>query len=135
MSLVAAFSSLNWLAVLVAWVAHVVINLAWFMPPLFGRAWEQLTGKEMKPAPQWIPAGFAAHLVCIIGLAVILRLANAATALEGIAAALLAWLCFVVTLETGELVWEKIPFRLFLIRIGAQLVGFSLAGVILAVWR
>jgi hypothetical protein len=135
MSLATAFLSLNWLAVLVVWIGHVVLNLVWYLPPLFGRAWVELTGKEMKPAQQWIPAGIAAHLVCVIGLAVVVRLANAATLLAGIAAALVAWLGFVVTLEAGELVWEKIPFKLFLIRIGAQLVAFGLAGAVLAVWR
>jgi len=135
MSLTTAFLNLNWLAVVVVWIAHVVLNLVWYLPPLFGRAWVELTGKEMKPATQWIPAGFAAHLVCVLGLAVIVNLANATTVIAGIAAALVAWLGFVVTLEAGELVWEKIPFKLFLIRIGAQLVAFGLAGAILAIWR
>jgi hypothetical protein len=35
----------------------------------------------------------------------------------------------------GELVWEKIPFRLFLIRLGDQLLTLSLAGAILALWH
>ena len=38
-------------------------------------------------------------------------------------------------LEIGELIWEKIPFKLFLIRIGNQLVGFIITGIILAVWQ
>lgn len=42
---------------------------------------------------------------------------------------------FVVTLETGELIWEKIPPKLFLIRIGNHLVALGLAGIILAIWR
>jgi hypothetical protein len=45
------------------------------------------------------------------------------------------WLGFVVTLEVGELIWEKIPFRLFAIRIGNHLVALGIAGAILAVWR
>ena len=40
-----------------------------------------------------------------------------------------------MTLEVGELIWEKIPVRLFLIRIGNHLVALGIAGAILAVWR
>ncbi len=64
-----------------------------------------------------------------------MNLAGAASILDGMLVAGIAWLRFVVTLETGELVWEKIPFKLFLIRVGNQLVSLCVAGAILAVWR
>jgi hypothetical protein len=67
--------------------------------------------------------------------AVIVNLANATTVMGGITVGVLVWIGFVVTLEIGELIWEKIPFKLFMIRVGNQLVGLSLAGIILAVWR
>lgn len=135
MSLSTAFANLNWLAVLVAGVLHIVVSLIYFQPIFFGNAWVQLTGKEMKPAAKWMPAGVLAHLVCVLVLAIIVNLARATTVLEGIGVAILLWLGFIVTLEAGELVWEKIPFKLFLIRIGDHLLTLSLAGAILAVWR
>jgi len=49
--------------------------------------------------------------------------------------ALLVWGGFVITIEIGELVWEKIPFRLFLIRVGEHLVALCAAGAILGVWH
>ena len=135
MSVWSAISNINWLAVLVCWVMHVVVSLAWFQPVFFGKAWVRLSGKEMKPATQWIPVGFLAHLVCIIALAVIVNLANATTVLEGVALGLLVSIGFVGAMLAGELVWEKIPFKLFLIRLGDQLLTLSLAGVILSIWR
>ena len=48
---------------------------------------------------------------------------------------LLAWIGFVVPMESGELVWEKIPFRLFLLRTGNQLVGMAASGFILGAWQ
>lgn len=135
MSLWSAISNINWLAVLVCWVMHVLVSLAWFQPVFFGKAWVRLSGKEMKPATQWIPVGFLAHLVCIIALAVIVNLANATTVLEGVALGLLVSIGFVGAMLAGELVWEKIPFKLFLIRLGDQLLTLSLAGVILSIWR
>ena len=135
MSILTAISGINWLAVLVAWIAHVVMSLVWFQPPLFGKAWVELSGKELKPATQWFPAGLAAHLVCVLGLAVIVNLANATTLVEGAALGLMVSICFIGAMLAGELVWEKIPFKLFLIRLGDQVLTLCLAGMLFAIWR
>ena len=135
MLLTSGFLAINPLAVLVAGIAHMVMNLIWFMPKLFGNAWAALTGKEMKATPGWMALGFVGHQVIALALAVIVNLANATTVAGGIALGVLVWIGFVVTLEVGELIWEKIPFKLFLIRVSGHLVALSLAGIILAVWR
>jgi len=135
MSLTGSLSDLNLLAVFVAGVAHMVTGLIWYTPRLFGNAWAELTGKDLKPARQWLVAGIIGHQVIALALAVIVCLADATTVAGGIAVAALVWLGFVATLEVGELIWEKIPFRLFLIRIGNHLVALGIAGAILAVWR
>lgn len=75
----------------------------------------------------WEPLAFV--------LAFLINLAGITTLIGGIAIGVLIWVGFIVTLEIGELVWEKIPFRLFLLRIGNHLVALSIAGSILAVWR
>lgn len=135
MSLTASLTGINLWAVLVAGIAHTVIGLIWFMPKLFGNSWVELTGKEMKPAGQWIPAGLIGHQVMAFVLAMIVNLANVRNVTGGILVGILVCLGFMATLEVGELIWEKIPFKLFLIRVGNQLVGLSSAGAILAVWR
>ena len=135
MSLAIWFSGINLLAVIVAGVAHMVTGIIWFRPQLFGRAWTEDTGKDLVPARQWLIAGVVGHQVIALALAVIVNLAGATTAAGGIAVAALVWLGFVVTLEVGELIWEKIPVRLFLIRAGNHLVALSIAGAILAAWR
>lgn len=135
MSILSAISNINWWAVLVAWVVHVVLSLVWYQPFLFGKAWVKLSGKEMDPAKKWFPVGLLAHLVCIFGLAVIINLANATTIIEGIALGFMVSICFIGAMLAGELVWEKIPFQLFLIRLGDQILTICLAGVILALWR
>jgi hypothetical protein len=125
----------NLLAVLVAGVSHMVTGLVWFQPRNFGNAWARLTGQELKPAKQWIAAGIIGHQVIALVLAMIVYLANATTAAEGAIVGILVWIGFVVTLEIGELIWEKIQFKLFMIRIGNHLAALTIAGVILAVWR
>lgn len=135
MSLSVAFAGLNWWAVLVAWIAHVAVSIVWFQPALFGKAWVRLTGKDLEPAVPWIPAGIVAHFACVLGLAVIVRLAGAVTLLDGIVIGSFVSVCFMGALLAGELVWEKIPFRLFLIRVGDQILTAGIAGAVFAVWR
>ena len=135
MSLTIALSDVNLLAVFVAGVAHMVTGIVWFSPKLFGNAWAELTGKDLEPAKRWLVAGILGHQVIALALAVLVRLAGATTAAGGLAVAVLVWAGFVVTLEIGELIWEKIPFRLFAIRIGNHLVALGIAGVILALWQ
>jgi hypothetical protein len=135
MSLTTSIANINWLAVIVLWIAHAAISLAWFSPAVFGKAWVRLSGKEMKPAVKWIPVGFFAHLVCVFALALLVNLAGATTFMDGLALGLLTSIGFIGAMLGGELVWERIPFRLFLIRIGDQLLTLGLAGAILALWR
>ncbi len=135
MPIVDAFQGLDPLAVLVAAVAHMLTGLVWFHARLFGPTWSALTGQELKPAFRWVPAAALGHLAIAVVLGIIVRLAGATTVPGGMAVGALVWLGFVVTLETGELVWEKIPLGLFGLRIGNHLVALALAGAILAVWR
>jgi len=129
------FSGINYLAVLVACIVHVVTGLIWFRPELFGNEWSKLTGKELKPAKQWLIPGLIGHLLMVFVLVVLIKLANAGSGFGGMGIALLAWIGFVVPLESGELVWEKIPFKLFLLRTGNQLIGMALSGFILGAWQ
>jgi Kef-type K+ transport system membrane component KefB len=128
-------SDINFVAVLVAGFVHMATGLIWFSTSVFGRQWMELTKQEMKPAQRWIPAAVIGHLLIALVLAIVVHLANATTVLEGFAIGVLIWIGFVVTLEIGELVWEKIPFKLFMIRIGNHFVALGLAGAILADWR
>jgi hypothetical protein len=61
MLLTSSFLDINLLAVLVAGITHMVTGLIWFMPKLFGNAWAELTGKELKPASRWLAVGIIGH--------------------------------------------------------------------------
>ncbi len=52
------------------------------------------------------------------------------TIVDGIVVGILLWGGFIVTLEAGELIREKNPFRLYAIRIGNHLVAMIVAGAI-----
>jgi Protein of unknown function (DUF1761) len=128
-------TDINLYAVFVAWIVHIVTGLIWFQPGIFGKEWSKLTGKEIKPATNWIIPGFVGHLIMIFVLVIIIKLANINNGSGGLLVGLLCWIGFIVPMETGELVWERIPFRLFLIRIGNQFIGIAISGFILGAWQ
>jgi hypothetical protein len=129
------FSDINYLAVLVACIVHIVIGLIWFRPELFGKEWSRLTGLDLNPAKKWLIPGLIGHLLMVFVLVILIKLTNSTTGLSGMIIGLLTWIGFVVPLESGELVWEKIPFRLFLLRTGNQLIGIAVSGFILGAWQ
>jgi len=127
--------NVNVLAVIVAGLIHIVYGLVWYSNFLFGKAWTELTGQEMKPAPAWMAPTALGHLAAAYVLAVIINLANAGTLAAGAGVGLMVALGFFVPIQLGELTWEKIPVKLFLIRCGFHLSAMALIGAILAVWR
>jgi hypothetical protein len=129
------FTNINLLAIFTAWIIHIIMGLIWFRPEIFGNEWTRLTGKELKPASKWIIPGFIGHLLMILVLVVLIKLTHSTDGLSGSLIGLLAWIGFIVPMETGELVWEKIQFRLFLLRVGNQFIGMVVAGFILGAWQ
>jgi hypothetical protein len=129
------YSDINLYAVFVAWIIHVGMGLLWFQPKLFGNKWSELTGQQLKPASKWIVPGFLGHLIMILVLAVLIDHTRSNSGCGGLLIGLLAWIGFIVPMEIGELVWEKIPFKLFLIRTGNHLIGMAVSGFILGAWR
>jgi hypothetical protein len=130
-----ALSTINLLAVLVAALAHTVIGLVWFQSWFFGRKWVELAKASLNPAAKWLPAGLIGHVVMAFVLAMIIKLAHATTFWGGALVGIIVCVGFMATLEIGELIWEKIPFKLYLIRVGNQLLGLAVMGGILAIWQ
>jgi hypothetical protein len=126
---------INLLAVLVAGICHMAVGLVWFQRALFGRAWTVLTKQELKPAVRWIVPGFFGHILIAFALAALIVVASVTTIVGALLVGVFVWLCFVVTLEIGELIWEKIPVQLFLMRVGNHLVALSAASLVLAIWK
>jgi hypothetical protein len=129
------WTDINLWAVLVSGLANIIICLVLYLPKIFGNTWMKLTGKDLNPVRQWMALGIFGHLINALVLAVIITVFNATTMLQGLEIVFMVWLGFFIPLEAGELVWDKIPFRLFLLRVGVLLVSECVTGFILVIWR
>lgn len=54
-------------------------------------------------------ASLLGHMAIALVLALIVVVANASTVIEGVLVGVLVWIGFVVTLEPGEMISERIP--------------------------
>ena len=132
MTIFSAFKTLNPLAVLVALISHFIVGIVWYS--VFDKAYKKYRGMERGPEKKWLAAGIVAHVFYTIALAVIINLAKATTVLEGLMIGLMVSIGFIGTMLINELAYMKIPFRLFLLKFGDEVVSLCLAGIILAIW-
>ena len=140
---------LNWLAIVAAVIANVVIGFLWY-GPLLGNAWM----REMGMAPDFKPDAallkrsmllmIASALLSAVVLAYAIELCrpsswdagdDASNAMYALMVALGAWIGFYVPLLLSGVAWENRSWKLFGINAGYHLVVLLAAGTILAHWR
>ena len=132
----------NYLAVVVAAIAHFIIGGLWY-GVLFGNKFVELIGwspeklKAMEshnPTKQMVIA-FLTGLLLVYILAHFVHYTGARTAIDGLQTAFWLWLGFVATTQLSTVVFEERPLGLYLLNVGYEFVGCAVAGIILAVWR
>ena len=132
----------NWLAVIVAAIAHFIVGGLWY-GLIFGNkfleliAWtpEQIKQMESRNPAKPLVLAFLTAVILVYVLAHFIQYVKAKTPLEGIQTAFWLWLGFVATTQLSTVIFEQRHVGLYLLNIGYQLVACSIAGVILAVWR
>jgi hypothetical protein len=134
------YSTINYLAVLVAAIAGFVLGGAWFAPPVFGTAWlkalgkkkEDMCGGSAKKAmvitaiTTWVTAYVLAVLIVGLGIT---------TAMGGAIAGLSIGVGIVATGSYSDSLFCSWPFRLILIQAGHRVASLALMGAILAAWH
>ncbi len=130
--------TINYLAVLVAAVASMVVGFIWY-GPLFGKVWMGLTGKRPEDAKgpdamRGYAVSFIAALITAYILSHLVDYAGAKTYQEGAVAGFWVWLGFVATTMGVNYVFSGKPLKLYLIDAGNQLVSIAVMGAIVAAW-
>ena len=137
--------SLNWLAILVAAVATMVLGFIWYSPLLFAKAWTREMGydpndkakmDEMRKSAGPAYAGsLFASLLTAFTLALILHGMQAQSLHFGLMASFHIWLGFVATVQFTGALFAKQSMKLFAINTGYQLLCYLVMGAILVLWK
>ena len=130
-------SQINWLAVLLAFIASMAIGFVWYMPAVLGNRWMAAIGKTEEDlknigggAGIWVPMVVAAALTAIL-LAVLISKLGLDNAVAG------GWFALVLALvfrAGGHVIHNGFagrPAAVTLIDSGHDLVAMTVAGAII----
>ena len=135
------FSSINWLAVLVAAIAYFSLGAIWFSKPVFGARWIALhkinmDDPEVKKGVGAIMFGsFLLMLLATIGLAILVARFHFHEAISGIKLGLFTGICFASTAISVTYLYIKKPLASHFIDNLYHVVGQVIAAIILCVWK
>ena len=131
----------NYLAILIAAIAHFLLEAGWYS--YFQQPWLEGTGRTREwlmspaannPALQYGVALIAAALTAA-AISCVTQLTGSQTALGGIKAGALLWCGFVIPTWATEYVFEVRPLSLLGINTGVWLVGMLIMGAIVGAWK
>ncbi|SDF30554.1 Protein of unknown function [Lentzea fradiae] len=133
---------LNWFAVVVATIAYFALGVVWYAEYAFGRAWQRASGWDLSPPEK---VGVTTVLVplgtCFV-LTLVTAMLGAASGTDNIMEGILLGLVIGVGIAlpvrfvTGAHDMTKpAPMTFAAIGAGYHVVGLSLAGAILGLWR
>lgn len=135
----------NFWAVLASAVLAMVVGAVWY-GPLWGKLWLEVSGAteaDMARREEMMRETNALYLIqfalTVVQLYVLSWfVASAWDAWDGMKAALLIWLGFVMPTIAGLAMWNAKPRKarlvLFALSAGYQLVCFLMFGIILSIW-
>ena len=133
-------TGVNYLAVLVAGVAYMIVGALWYSPALFGNAWMKGIGKTKEQiTKEFSPVRYVwailTSLIAAYGIARVLSYTGATTIVDAVLISVMAGVCFVLTSLWVNDSFEGRPKSLTLINVFYHLVGFVVVGVIIGAWR
>lgn len=116
------------------------LGAGWYSPVLFAKPWMALLGiKKGESTKKSLLAGMISSLIGDLLLSFVLAhvvlWSGAPTFSWGALVGFICWLGFFAAPNFPQSIYEKRPFKLFVINSGYWLVGLILAGGLLAVWH
>jgi hypothetical protein len=133
--------SVNLVAVLVAAVVAEIVGFLWY-GPLFGKAWQKLSGvtpKQLADAKKKgmgksFLMGFISVLVMTYVVAVFIGLAGAQSITNAVIVAFWIWLGFIATTTLGSVLWEFKPGKLWWLNNVFNIINLEIIAIILVMW-
>lgn len=133
---------MNYLAILVAAIATMVLGFLWY-GPLFGKPWMKLAGLTTEKISEMKKKGMTktymvsmlASLIMAYVLSFFVSSVGADTAVAGTVVGLWVWVGFVATTMINDVLFLNKSVNLYSINTGYQLVSLLIMGAILGVWK
>lgn len=125
---------MNWLAIIIAAIANMVIGFLWYGTWAFGKSWITLSGRQMgegmQPGPLYALTIVAA-LVQAIAMSWFVAETGATSGAAGALVGLFAGLGFVATAMFAEVLFAGRHPRLFAITAGYSILALVVQGMII----
>ncbi len=132
------FSSLNWLAVIVATLVYFILGAIWYSPILFGNVWMKLRNLSKEtmddPNPIIYLYSFILQFIAVLSLALFMTAMDIESAGNGSLIGFGAGAGFVFTLAGTTGIFSDVPLKLHFLDNGYHVVGLVLAGLVLGLW-
>jgi hypothetical protein len=135
-------SQINCWAVVASVAVFFFLGALWFSV-LFAKAWvhelklHNVTIKEPSTNKLLMNMGLtlANNSIIVCTVACLVAMTGSSTFASGLSLGLMVGCGFIATAIGGVFIWESRSLKLFLIDSGYQIVGTTIAAVILSVWR
>ena len=135
-------TQINYLAVLVATIACMIVGFLWYSPFLFGKSWMKemgFTDKSMneKKKKGMFKSYIAMFVIALISNYILSHFINylqANTVSLSLQTAFWLWLGFIVPISLGSILWEGKSLKLFVINSLQHLVSLGIASIIIGLW-
>jgi hypothetical protein len=124
-------------------VVNFFFSWIWYSPLLFAKPWmkalgidpkHQMTEEEKRKMPGLFMNGFAASVLVVYGMMVLVKSMRLNSFISGLTAGVVIWIGFALTHSLNTL-WEGRKPAVLVINNGLFLITYALYGGILAVWR
>lgn len=138
--------TINYLAVLLAAVASIVIGFLWY-GPVFGKPWMKLMGFSKDDIEKAKKKGMTqTYVIMILGSLVMsyvlahttefaMTYTKTYSIMGGLMSGFWTWLGFMAPIQMDEVLWGGKPWKLYFLNTGYRLASLLAMGVIIATWR
>ena len=128
------YSAVNWVAVIVAAIANLVISTVWYLPQVFGKQWAAAIGREMNTGgnPMLYGLAIVGSLISAYVLALVVNGVGAASITDGIVTGAIVAIGFVATTQAVGGAFEGRSWSLFGINASNSIVAYAVMGGIIA---
>lgn len=134
--------NVNWMSLLAAAIANMVIGFIWYSPALFGNQWMKLMGLTNKSMEKMKKNMGSTYGVMFLGALVmafvfyqLVWMLNITTVDAAVKVGFWIWLGFVATVQLSQVLFGKKSVNLYVIDTGYYLVSLVVMGAVLVLLR